>query len=134
MIKSFFKNGKKYLDYLMKLDFAELLVNVVEIVLLAILAGLVALPIGVFRDLFYSIVKAIGGTSEAIFNWYNVLFNFFTGIIGIALFMYLFNRRYSKLDELIKKDDLRDKKRKEKNKDNKKDEEDVEIDLPKKKD
>ena len=32
MVKDFFKNGKKYLDYIMGLDFTELMINILEII------------------------------------------------------------------------------------------------------
>ena len=138
MVKDFFKNGKKYLDYIMGLDFTELMINILEIIGLVILAALVYLPIGLVQDLIYEIVRSAFGASEVVFKWYTVLFRFFTGIVAIIVFMYLFNRRYSKLDELIEKDIMRNRKAKEKKEheenDGNNEEKKEEIDLPKKKD
>ena len=139
MVKDFLKNGKKYIDYIMGLDFTELMINIIEIIGLVILAALVYLPIGLVQDLVYEIVRSAFGASEVVFKWYTVLFRFFTGVVAIIVFMYLFNRRYSKLDELIEKDVMRNRKAKEKkehNEENKeiKEEFKEEIDLPKKKD
>ena len=138
MVKDFFKNGKKYLDYIMGLDFTELMINILEIVGLVILAALVYLPIGLVQDLIYEIVRSAFGASEVVFKWYTVLFRFFTGVVAIIVFMYLFNRRYSKLDELIEKDIMRNRKAKEKKEhkenDGNNEEKKEEIDLPKKKD
>ncbi len=138
MVKDFFKNGKKYLDYIMGLDFTELMINILEIIGLVILAALVYLPIGLVQDLIYEIVRSAFGASEVVFKWYTVLFRFFTGVVAIIVFMYLFNRRYSKLDELIEKDIMRNRKAKEKkeHKENEgnNEEKKEEIDLPKKKD
>lgn len=139
MVKDFLKNGKKYIDYIMGLDFTELMINIIEIIGLVILAALVYLPIGLVQDLVYEIVRSAFGASEVVFKWYTVLFRFFTGVVAIIVFMYLFNRRYSKLDELIEKDVMRNRKAKEKkehSEENKeiKEEFKEEIDLPKKKD
>ena len=138
MVKDFFKNGKKYLDYIMGLDFTELMINILEIIGLVILAALVYLPIGLVQDLIYEIVRSAFGASEVVFKWYTVLFRFFTGVVAIIVFMYLFNRRYSKLDELIEKDIMRNRKAKEKQEhkenDGNNEEKKEEIDLPKKKD
>ncbi len=138
MVKDFFKNGKKYLDYIMGLDFTELMITILEIIGLVILAALVYLPIGLVQDLIYEIVRSAFGASEVVFKWYTVLFRFFTGVVAIIVFMYLFNRRYSKLDELIEKDIMRNRKAKEKkeHKENEgnNEEKKEEIDLPKKKD
>lgn len=138
MVKDFFKNGKKYLDYIMGLDFTELMINILEIIGLVILAALVYLPIGLVQDLIYEIVRSAFGASEVVFKWYTVLFRFFTGVVAIIVFMYLFNRRYSKLDELIEKDIMRNRKAKEKKEhkenDGNNEEKKEEIDLPKKKD
>ena len=147
MINDFLKNGKKYIDYIMGLDFTELIIKIIEILGLAILAGLIYIPIGLFQDLLYEFVKLAFGTSEIVFKWYSVLFRFFTGVVAILLFMYMFNKRYSKLDELIEKDIMRNRKakeRKEKAEEKaaaREEKEEVkhevkkeEIDLPKKKD
>lgn len=138
MVKDFFKNGKKYLDYIMGLDFTELMINILEIIGLVILALLVYLPIGLVQDLLYEVIRSAFGASEVVFKWYTVLFRFFTGVVAFVVFMYLFNRRYSKLNELIEKDVMRNRKEKEKkeHKENSESKEDnkEEIDLPKKKD
>ena len=142
MFKDFMKNGKKYIDYLMGLDFVELFVNVVEIIILILLASLVYLPIGLIQDLLYELLVAVVGVSETFFKWYTILFRFGTGVIAIIVFIYLFNRRYAKLDKLIEKDPMRDRKNKQKEETTEKKEETTKeksednskIDLPKKKD
>ena len=143
MINDFIKNGKKYIDYIMGLDFTELMINILEILGLVILAALVYIPIGLVQDLLYEILRSAFGSSEILFKWYSVLFRFFTGVIAIIVFMYLFNKRYSKLNELIEKDVMRNRKNKEKKEkvevkeekaEAKHDVKKEEIDLPKKKD
>ena len=135
MINDFIKNGKKYIDYIMGLDFTELIINIVEIIGLCLLAGLVYIPIGLIQDLLYEILIAVFGSSEIMFKWYSILFRFFTGVIAIIIFMYLFNKRYSKLKELIEHDVMRNRKAKEKApKEEKEEPTKEEIDLPKKKD
>ena len=143
MINDFIKNGKKYIDYIMGLDFTELIINIVEILGLVLLAALVYIPIGLVQDLLYEIIRSAFGASEILFKWYSILFRFFTGVIAILVFMYMFNKRYSKLEELIEKDVMRNRKNKEKKeKAEGKEEKEAtkhevkkeEIDLPKKKD
>ena len=136
MFKELLKTGKKYADYLMGLDFSELLINILEILGMAVLAALVYIPFGLFQDLIYELVRASFGTSEVVFRWYNVIFELVTGLVAVAVFLYLFNRRYSNLDKLIEKDPSRHKKHKENTAtgEEKKEEAKAEIDLPKKKD
>ncbi len=139
MVNDFLKNGKKYIDYIMGLDFTELIINILEIIGLCILAGLIYIPIGLVQDLLYEILRSVFGASELLFKWYSILFRFFTGVIAIIVFMYLFNKRYSKLNELIEKDVMRNRKAKEKKekeepKEEKKEDKKEEMDLPKKKD
>ena len=72
MVKDFLKNGKKYIDYIMGLDFTELIINILEILGLVILSGLVYIPIGLVQDLIYEVVRSAFGTSEVVFQWYNI--------------------------------------------------------------
>ena len=136
MFKELLKTGKKYADYLIGLDFSELLINILEILGMAILAALVYIPLGLFQDLIYEIVRMMLGTSEVVFRWYNIIFQLVTGLVAVAVFLYLFNKRYSNLEKLIEKDAARQKRRKGKPNlgDNSKQEVRDEYDLPKKKD
>ena len=136
MLKNFLKTGKKYLDYLMGLGFSELMINILEILGLALLSALVYVPFGVFQDLIYELVRIVFGTSEVVFRWYNILFDVATGVVAIGVFIYLFNRRYSSLEKLIEKDEARAKRHKNKNVDGETKTPEVkeEMDLPKKKD
>jgi len=136
MLKNFLKTGKKYLDYLMGLGFSELMINILEILGLALLSALVYVPFGVFQDLIYELIRIVLGTSETVFRWYNILFDVVTGLVAIGVFIYLFNKRYSSLEKLIQKDEARAKRHKNKveNGENPIPEVKEEIDLPKKKD
>ncbi len=136
MFKDFLKTGKKYLDYLMGLNFAELMVNILEIVGLAVLAILAYIPLGLFQDLIYEVIRMMLGTSETIFRWYNIIFELVTGLVAVCIFIYLFNKRYSNLEKLIEKDNARARRHRNNtvDGDTAKPEIKEEIDLPKKKD
>ena len=136
MFKDFLKTGKKYLDYLMGLGFSELMINIIEIIGIVLLSSLVYIPFAVFQDLIYELIRIVMGTSEEVFRWYNILFGVATGLVAICIFVYLFNKRYSKLEKLIEKDAARAKKYKDKSEHHGEAKETVqeEMDLPKKKD
>ncbi len=102
MIKEFLKNAKKYIDYLMKLDFKDLFANFVEIIMLVILACLVYLPFGVIRDAIYQFFVTFLNLGSIFFSIYNILLNLLCGMVAFYLFMYMFNNRYADLDEIRK--------------------------------
>lgn len=102
MIKQFLKNLKNYIDYIMKLDFKELFVNFMTIIMMVILSCLVYLPVGVVRDALYQFILIFINTGTVFFTVYNIIFNLLCGLIAMYIFIYMFNKRFSDIDKLKK--------------------------------
>ena len=127
-IKSLFidfgKNFKFYIDYILKLNFGELLVHFIEFVLVVLGALIVYIPIYLVKDLMYTIFSLFGEYSTIINLVFNILFNIIALVLCILAFLYLFNKRYEDLQNEIKQKE--ENKRKEKSKESISD-----LDLPK---
>lgn len=137
-VKEFFGNFKQYLDYLMTVNFKELFVNVLILFCIIVLSFFVYIPVGVVQELIRSFIVVYATFSDLALQLFNWLFLLISTILAIMLFGYLFNKRFSDIEEFKKQvkdslksdknDDKKDSKIKEVNKDNKE-----EFELPKKK-
>lgn len=127
----FIKNGKKYLEYLMKLGFKDLFVNFIEIIMLVILACLVYLPVGIISDLIFQIINIFVVDNVYFLKIYDLIFSLISAILAVYLFIYMFNKRYADIENLRKEGKI------ERNKtivrENVKNIEEEEFELPKKK-
>lgn len=95
MFKSFFKNGKKYIDYLMSVNFKELFVNVVILFCILVLSAFVYIPVGLVQELIRSFILVFTTFTEitsGLFNWF---FNLVSLILAVFAFIYLFNKRFN---------------------------------------
>jgi len=99
-IKKFFKVAKHYINYLMKVDFKELLVNFVEIIVVVIIAGILYLPVGVIRDILYKIFVAIFKGTTLLYNIFDIGFAIIGLVVSILFFMYLFVKRFENVEQL----------------------------------
>lgn len=131
MFKDFFKNFKAYIDYLMTVEFKELLGNVGILFCIIMLSLFTFLPVSIIQDfvksIILTIIDAFEGSQGDIFN---IVFYAIGIITSFLSFVYLFNKRFEDLETF--KDQIKKKKtsttRKE---DGKKDDD---LDLPKEKD
>lgn len=101
-LSDFIKNGKKYLEYLMKLGFKDLFVNFIEIIMLVILACLVYLPIGIISDLMFQIINIFVVNNVYFLKIYDLIFSLISAILAVYLFVYMFNKRYADIETLRK--------------------------------
>lgn len=101
-LSDFIKNGKKYLEYLMKLGFKDLFVNFIEIIMLVILACLVYLPIGIISDLMFQIINIFVVNNAYFLKVYDLIFSLISAILAVYLFVYMFNKRYANIEILRK--------------------------------
>ncbi len=128
MFKEFGKNFKKYFDYLMTVNFKELFVNTVILLLILVLAAFVFMPLGLIQDLVRNAITMtteFTGKGDEIFNFVFRLI----GTIGFFLsFIYLFNRRLRDIDAFKEQVDDSIKGKKE---NYKKEETKEEFDMPK---
>ena len=120
-IKEFGKNFKSYVDYLMTVNFKELLVNVLILICIIILSLFVFIPVGIVQELIRSFIVVYASFSDLglqIFNW---IFLLISVICSVLLFGYLFNRRFSDIEKfkeqvkesLVKKDNKKNEVKKE---------------------
>lgn len=131
--KLFFKRGKAYIDYLMKVDFKELFVNVVILFCMIVLSAFMFIPVGIVQDVIRSFIQVFGNLPITIALLYDWIFYLLSFIFSIIAFVYLFNKRFEDLDAFkkqVKEGSKKDKDGKSVKKDDKKDDED-ELDLPK---
>lgn len=133
-MKKFLKNLKQYVNYIMKVNFKDLLVNVVILGCIVLLSILIYLPVGLIEDLIRSFIVVwmpFEGTPAVLFTWTFSLISF---ICAVITFIYLFNKRFDDIEAF--KDQVSNPKKsidKEMDKTKVKVEEE-EIDLPKEKD
>lgn len=132
MFKEFLKNLKEYIDYLMKVNFKELFVNTIILVCILILSSFVFVPIGIFQDVIRSFITIFVNFSLIFGLIYNWIFYLISFICFLLAFVYMFNKRFSDIEELKNSIDNKNVKKLkiEQNKNNKEKEE---FELPKKK-
>lgn len=126
----FFGNFKKYINYLMEVNFKELFVNTVILFCILVLSAFVYIPIGLISDLirgFITIFISFGGVPSLLYSWG---FSLLSAICAFMSFMYLFNKRFSDLEAF--KTQVREKK--EEVKEEKQSKNADELELPKAKD
>lgn len=133
LFKNFIKNVKNYVDYIMKVNFRELFINVVILLCIVILSALVFAPVELVRDIirsFIVIYTPFDGTISLLYNW---VFYLLSSIIFVITFMFLFNKRFANMDMFKKQvaedlDKTKNSDNKSKEKESKKDDD---LDLPK---
>lgn len=133
LFKNFIKNVKNYVDYIMKVNFRELFINVVILLCIVILSALVFAPVELVRDIIRSFIVIyipFDGTISLLYNW---VFYLLSSIIFVITFMFLFNKRFANMDMFKKQvaedlDKTKNSDNKSKEKESKKDDD---LDLPK---
>lgn len=98
MFKKFLKNGKEYIDYLMKVNFRDLFVNTVILLCILVLSSFAYIPIGFLEDLIRSFIvvfTSFSGIPAMLYYW---LFKLIEFIVCFIAFMFLFNKRFEDLE------------------------------------
>ena len=129
--KLFFKRAKAYIDYLMKVDFKELFVNVVILFCMIVLAAFMFIPVGIVQDVIRSFIQVFASMPVTIGLLYNWVFYLLSFALSILAFMYLFNKRFEDLEAFktqVKEGNTKEKNDKETKKEKKNDED---FELPK---
>lgn len=98
MIKNFIANLKSYVNYLMKVNFKELFVNVVILFCILVLAAFVYIPVGLVQELIRSFVVIFVSFTELSVKLFNWSFSFISLILAVVAFIYLFNKRFSDIE------------------------------------
>ena len=99
-LKKFLKVGKNYIDYIMKLGFSELLVNFIELIILVAISLLVMFPVSAVKVILYSFVSLFTKTNQTVYLIYNIVFLIINSVISLALFIYMFNKRYEDIESI----------------------------------
>lgn len=97
-MKKFLKNLKQYINYIMKVSFKDLLINVVILCCIVLLSVLVYLPVGIIEDLIRSFIVVwihFEGVPAVLFTWTFKLISF---ICAVITFIYLFNKRFDDIE------------------------------------
>lgn len=102
MFKKFGVNLKKYCDYLMTVNFADLFINVLILICILVLSSFVFMPVGLLKTLirdFILLFAEVNGLFLSIFDW---IFTLISTILTAFAFVYMFNKRFEDLDTLKK--------------------------------
>lgn len=97
-MKKFLNNLKQYVNYIMKVNFKDLLVNVVILGCIVLLSVLVYLPVGLIEDLIRSFIviwMPFEGVPAILFTWTFSLISFICAVIA---FIFLFNKRFEDIE------------------------------------
>lgn len=125
MFKNFVKNVKEYVNYLMKVDFRELFINVLILICILVLATFAYIPVGMVASVIKGLVAIFGIFSNVTLLIYDWIFNVLGLGVSVVAFVFLFNLRFADIENL--KVQINDKP-KEEDKSKKKDDD---IELPK---
>lgn len=129
LIKSFLKNLKDYLGYLMKVGFGELLIQFLTLVIILLLSCFVYVPIGLIEDIIISAMGFLGQVvNDNTYLILDLVFKIISFICAMFAFIYLFNKRYDDIEKM--KNDLKNKDIKESNNTKR---QNIDIELPKEK-
>lgn len=127
LLKEFVPTLKKYINYLMKVDFKGLFVNTIIILCLILLAAFVYVPLGIVQDVLNSLLQLFIPLTGTFGLIYSLLFKIIGALLAIIVFIYLFNKRFEDIEnkEKEEKREVNNKKVSKNEKDN--------LDLPKEK-
>lgn len=98
MVKDFLKNGKEYINYLMKVNFKDLFINTIILLCIIVLSSLIYIPIGFLEDLIRSFIVVFtpfSGIPAMLYYWFFKLLEYVSCLIA---FMFLFNKRFEDLE------------------------------------
>lgn len=127
MFKKFGTNVKKYVDYLMTVNFVDLFINVIVLVCILLLSLFMFVPIGMIMSLFGDFIMFFIEGNVLLSKILQWISNLVSTVLSVLAFVYMFNKRF---DDLEKFKDQVDNEQQKKEKINAEDE----LDLPKAKD
>lgn len=102
MFVNFFGNVKKYIDYLMSVNFGELFINVLILICILLLSTFLFVPIGMVETIIRDFINLFGGISNDLSYVYNFVFNIISVILSTLAFIYMFNKRFDDIEEFKK--------------------------------
>lgn len=102
MFVNFYKNLKDYIDIIIKLNFGELFVYALELILITVLSLLMYIPVGLIEDLVRTVCVTAAPDAVILITIVNIIFKVISLGVFVFIFIYLFNGRYSDLKKDIK--------------------------------
>jgi uncharacterized membrane protein len=125
MFVNFKGNVKKYVDYLMSVNFGELFVNVLILICILLLSTFIFVPIGMVESIIRDFINLFVDLPNLVDSIYSWVFTLISSVLSVLAFVYMFNKRFEDIEALKKQ--MKEKPvEKEVKKDN-----DDELELPK---
>jgi phosphotransferase system glucose/maltose/N-acetylglucosamine-specific IIC component len=125
MFVNFKGNVKKYVDYLMSVNFGELFVNVLILICILLLSTFIFVPIGMVESIIRDFINLFVDLPNLVDSIYSWVFTLISSVLSVLAFVYMFNKRFEDI-EAFKKQMKEKPAEKEVKKDN-----DDELELPK---
>ena len=127
MFKKFGTNVKKYVDYLMTVNFVDLFINVVVLVCILLLSLFMFVPIGMVASLLGDFITFFIEGNVIISKVIQWISSLISTVLALFAFVYMFNKRFEDLEKFKEQVENKPQKKEEINAED-------ELDLPKAKD
>ena len=95
-------NVKKYVDYIMSVDFGELFVNVLILICILLLSTFLFVPVGMVETIIRDFINLFGSLPNIVYSIYSWVFNIISVVLSVLAFMYMFNKRFDDIEAFKK--------------------------------
>lgn len=95
-------NVKKYVDYIMSVDFGELFINVLILLCILLLSTFLFVPVGMVETIIRDFINLFGGLPNIFYSIYSWIFNIISVVLSALAFMYMFNKRFDDIEAFKK--------------------------------
>ncbi len=95
-------NFKKYIDYLMTVNFGELFINVLILLCIIVLSTFIFVPVGLIESLIRDFLSLFITLPSAVLSVYAWVFTLISTVLSFLAFVYLFNKRFEDMDAFKK--------------------------------
>lgn len=99
MFKKFGTNVKKYVDYLMTVNFVDLFINVVVLVCILLLSLFMFVPIGMVASLLGDFITFFIEGNVIISKVIQWISSLISTVLALFAFVYMFNKRFEDLEK-----------------------------------
>lgn len=95
-------NFKKYIDYIMSVNFGELFINVLILICILLLSTFVFVPIGMVESIIRDFIGLFCGMPNFLSSLIKFIFTVISTIVSVLAFVYLFNKRFEDIEAFKK--------------------------------
>ena len=95
-------NFKKYIDYIMSVNFGELFINVLILICILLLSTFVFVPIGTVESIIRDFIGLFGGMPNFLSSLIKFIFTVISTVVSVLAFVYLFNKRFEDIEAFKK--------------------------------